>query len=261
MISKNRSKFITGLQRKKNRDEENLFVIEGDKLVREFLKSGNRLKLLAAKPEFIDSLDSSMLSLADEKEIVSYDELRQISSLKTPHNAIAIVTKPELKFDFNRVTEGLTAALDCIQDPGNLGTIIRAAAWFGIKNIVCSPDSVDVYNTKVIQSSMGAILHVNVHYADLKEFLLSANEEGLPVYGTFLEGKSLYDQKLDNRGIIVFGNESKGISGELESLISNKIMIPGAHISRPGIDSLNVGMAASVVFSVFAHKASQHQAE
>ncbi|HUX95307.1 MAG TPA: RNA methyltransferase [Bacteroidales bacterium] len=256
MISKNRSKFITGLQKKKNRDEENLFVIEGDKLVREFLKAKRRLKLLVAKPEFISSLDSDWLSLVDETESVSYDELRQLSSLKTPHNAIAIVPKLDLKFDYDKISEGLTAALDCVQDPGNLGTIIRAAAWFGIKNIVCSIDCVDVYNPKVIQASMGAVLHVNVHYTDLKEFLLAAKEKSFPVYGTLLEGVSLYDHKLDNKGIIIFGNESKGISGELIPLISDRIMIPGANKSKPGIESLNVGMAASVVFSEFARRIS-----
>lgn len=254
MISRNRSKFITGLQKKKNRDEENLFVIEGDKLVREFLIAGRRLKILAAKPEFINSLDHKLLSLIDETERVSYDELRQLSSLKTPHNAIAIAMRPDVQFDYDKISEGLTAALDCIQDPGNLGTIIRAAAWFGIKNIICSMDCVDVYNPKVIQASMGAILHVNVHYTDLKGFLSTAKKKGLPVFGTMLEGISIYDHKLDNKGIIIFGNESKGISGELVPLISDKIMIPGADKSRPGIESLNVGMAASVVFSVFSQK-------
>lgn len=254
MISRNRSKFISGLQKKKNRDEEKLFVIEGDKLVREFLIAGRRLKMLIAKPEFVNSLDRELLSLVDETESVSYDELRQLSSLKTPHNAIAIVSRPEVQLDYDKISEGFTAALECIQDPGNLGTIIRAAAWFGISNIVCSLDCVDVYNPKVIQASMGAILHVNVHYTDLKGFLFAAKEKGLPVFGTMLEGKSIYDHKLDNKGIIIFGNESKGISGDLAPLISDKIMIPGAYKSKPGIESLNVGMAASVVFSVFSQK-------
>ena len=256
MISKNRSKYITSLQKKKNRDEENLFVIEGDKLVRESLKAGLRLKILIAKPEFISSLDDDSLNLIDETESVSYNELRQLSSLKTPHNAMAIVPKLNLETDTEKVWEGLTAALDCVQDPGNLGTIIRAAAWFGIRNIVCSMDCVDVYNPKVIQASMGAILHVSVYYTDLGVFLSAARRKSVPVFGTMLEGSSIYDHRLDNKGIILFGNESKGISDELLPMISDRIMIPGAHKSKPGIESLNVGMAASVVFSVFAQKTS-----
>jgi RNA methyltransferase, TrmH family len=149
----------------------------------------------------------------------------------------------------------LTVCLDCVQDPGNLGTIIRAAAWFGIKTIVCSQDSVDVYNTKVIQASMGALLHVNVHYTDLKEFLMEANKRELPVYGTVLEGDSIYKYNLGRQGVILLGNESKGISDELIPFITDKISIPGSDVSRPGIESLNVGMAASIVFSEFLRKA------
>lgn len=256
MISKNKLKFISGLQKKKNRDEENLFVIEGDKLVREFLKAGRRLKILVAKPEFINSIDPDLLRLVDEKETASFEELRQLSSLKTPHNAIAIVPKPDFKLDNVKISKGLTAALDCVQDPGNLGTIIRAAAWFGIKDIVCSMDCVDVYNPKVIQSSMGAILHVNIHYTDLRKFLSAAKEKSLPVFGTMLEGECLYDHKLANKGIIIFGNESRGISDELTPFLSDKIMIPGADQSKPGIESLNVSMAASVIFAEFSRRIS-----
>lgn len=255
MISKNKAKFILSLQKKKNRDEENLFVIEGDKVVKEFLSAGRAVRILAAKPEFINSLPSEILVLAEEIEIISYDELKQISSLKTPHNALAVVVKPELIFNIGEVLSHLTVCLDCVQDPGNLGTIIRAAAWFGIKTIVCSQDSVDVYNTKVIQASMGALLHVNVHYTDLKEFLMEANKRELPVYGTVLEGDSIYKYNLGRQGVILLGNESKGISDELIPFITDKISIPGSDVSRPGIESLNVGMAASIVFSEFLRKA------
>jgi TrmH family RNA methyltransferase len=144
--------------------------------------------------------------------------------------------------------------LDFVQDPGNLGTIIRAAAWFGIKNIVCSCDCVDVYNPKVIQASMGAILHVNVFYTDLKELLVSATKNKIPVFGAMLEGKSIYNHKLDNKGIILLGNESRGISDELIPYITEKIMIPCANRAIPGIESLNVSMAASIIFSEFLKK-------
>jgi TrmH family RNA methyltransferase len=254
MISKNKSKFITALQKKKNRDDENLFVIEGDKLVREFLNANIRLKILAAKAEFINSLPSEKLKLADETEIVSYEELRQMSSLKTAHNALAVVEKDDSEINHDQVFRQLCVALDGIQDPGNLGTIIRAAAWFGIPSIVCSKDSVDVYNPKVIQASMGAILHVKVFYTGLAEFLTEAREKKIPVFGTMLEGDSVYSQSLGKKGIILLGNESKGISAELIPLVSDRIFIPGKGSSKPGIDSLNVGMAASIVFSEFTRR-------
>lgn len=254
MISKTRAKFIISLLKKKERDKENLFVIEGDKLVREFLIAGRDLKILAAKPEFINSLTQEMLAHAGEIESISYEELKQMSSLTTPHNAIAVVCKPVLSFNYEEILSKLSVLLDCIQDPGNLGTIIRAAAWFGISNIVCSADTVDVYNPKVIQASMGAILHVNVHYADLKEFLREATIRNIPVFGTVMDGESIYEHKLGPKGIIVLGNESKGISEGLVPYITEKIIIPGADTSRPGIESLNVSMAASIVFSEFSRR-------
>ena len=136
--------------------------------------------------------------------------------------------------------------------PGTLGTIIRAAAWFGIRNIVCSNDCVDVYNPKVIQATMGAILHVNVYYSDLKKFSQRwLMKKDVPVFGTLLDGESIYRHKLGSKGIILLGNESRGISDDLIPFITHRIMIPGASRAMPGIDSLNVGMAASVVFSEF----------
>jgi TrmH family RNA methyltransferase len=254
MISKNKSKFIIALQKKKNRDEENLFVIEGDKLIREFLNADIRLKILAAKPEFLNSLTDGMLRLIEETESVSFEELRQLSSLKTPHNALAVVRKHEPEFELSGIFSQLSVALDGVQDPGNLGTIIRAAAWFGISNVICSKDSVDVYNPKVIQSTMGAILHVNVYYTDLGEFLSGAKKKDIHVFGTMLEGDSIYSNELGKNGVILLGNESKGISNDLIPFITDKIFIPGATSSKPGIESLNVGMAASIVFSEFTRR-------
>ncbi|MCE5345920.1 MAG: RNA methyltransferase [Bacteroidales bacterium] len=256
MISKNKAKFIISLQKKKIRDEEKLFVIEGDKLVKEFLAAGSPVKTLIAKPEFLSALPEDLKRFADEVETVSYEELKHLSTLITPHNALAVVPIPDCKMDTGEIFKGLSVALEFVQDPGNLGTIIRAAAWFGIRNIICSPDCVDVYNPKVIQASMGAILHVSVYYSDLKGLVIQANEKNIPVFGTLLEGKSIYDHNLDNKGIILLGNESKGISGELIPFITEKIMIPKFNDARQGIDSLNVGMAASVVLSEFRRKAA-----
>jgi TrmH family RNA methyltransferase len=254
MISKNKTKFIISLQKKKVRDEEKLFIIEGDKLVNEFLYAGAKLKMLVARSEFLSTLNPDVKKYINEINEVSYEELKHISTLKTPHNALAVVPIPVYESDTDKVFESLCLALDCIQDPGNFGTIIRAAAWFGIKNIICSADSVDVFNPKTVQASMGAILHVNIHYTDLKNFILSAQKKNIRVFGTLLNGKSIYKHKLDNKGIILFGNESKGISEELIPFITDKIMIPGAGKALPGIESLNVSMAASIVLSEFYRK-------
>ncbi|MBK7626225.1 MAG: RNA methyltransferase [Bacteroidales bacterium] len=254
MISKNRAKFIVSLQKKKVRDDERLFIIEGDKLVREFMASGIRMHSLIAKPEFISSISGEHLSNVAEVDDVSYEELKSVSTLKTPHNALAIIPMPDKVLNVNEVFNDICVALDFVQDPGNLGTIIRAAAWFGIKNIICSPDCVDVYNPKVIQASMGALLHVNVFYSDLKIFLAAFEKENISVFGTLLEGESIYSHRLANKGIILLGNESKGISADLLPYITEKIMIPKFSMGKHGIDSLNVGMAASVVFSEFARR-------
>ena len=257
MISKSKSNFIISLQKKKVREEEKLFVIEGDKLVKEFLQAKKKIRTLVAQPEFIRSLPEDLTYSINDIQEVTFEELRHISTFKTPHNSLAVVSIPELEMDSSEVLNQLCIGLDFVQDPGNLGTIIRAAAWFGIKNIVCSLDSVDVYNPKVIQASMGAILHVNVYYSDLKKLAILANEKNIPVFGTMLEGTSIYNHKLDNKGIILLGNESKGISKELTSLITEKIMIPKFNNTAAGIDSLNVGMAASIVFSEFLRKSGR----
>jgi len=259
MISKNKIKYILSLHKKQVRDEKKMFIIEGDKLIKEFLQSGKKLLLLAAKPDFIDSLLPEEKAIIDEVESASHGDLKRISSLKTPHNGVAIVPFPEYRTDTDKILKNLCVALDFVQDPGNLGTIIRAAAWFGIKDIVCSENCVEVYNTKVIQASMGAILHVNVHYSNLRQFLGTAINKGVPVYGTVIEGKSIYTLNLSKKGIILLGNESKGISEDLMPFVSEKIMIPRFNKNKYGIDSLNVSMAASIVFSEFARLRSPEE--
>jgi TrmH family RNA methyltransferase len=257
MLSKTKAKFIISLQKKKARDESRLFVIEGDKLVKEFLLAGIPVKTLIAKPEFISSLPGDPTEYISDIQHVSFEELKSISSLKTPHNALAVVPMSEHNLDTDEVLKELCVALEFVQDPGNLGTIIRAAAWFGIKNIVCSPDCVDNYNPKVIQASMGAILHVNVYYTELKGLLEEAEGNKIPVFGTMLDGTSIFNHKLDNKGVIILGNESKGISENLIPFITDRIMIPGISKSAPGIESLNVSMAASIVFSEFLKKSGR----
>jgi TrmH family RNA methyltransferase len=254
MISKNKIRFIQSLQDKKTRDKENLYVIEGDKLVKEYLYTGMKLRLLAALPEFIATLLPGEKAAIDDIETASYNDLGRMSSLKTPHNAIATVSIPDVTFNLDEIADSLFIALESVQDPGNLGTIIRAAAWFGFRQIVCSLNCTDVYNPKVIQASMGATLNVTIYYHDLKELLEGVRNKGLPVYGTLMKGESVYAADLINRGVILFGNESKGISDDLLPFITSKIVIPKFTCSTHGIESLNVGMAASIVFSEFARR-------
>lgn len=254
MISKSKIKYIQSLQAKKVRDIEQLYVIEGDKLIMEYLHSGVGLKLLAATPEFIASLLPEEKALIDEIEAISYNDLNRMSSLKSPHNAIALTPIPdELTFTLE-IVDSLCIALESVQDPGNLGTIIRAAAWFGFRHIICSPNCADVYNPKVIQASMGAIINVYVHHLDLQNFLKKAGNNKVPVYGTFLEGTSVYAAKLGKKGIILFGNESRGISDDLLPFVTSRLVIPKFTSSVHGVESLNVGMAASIVFSEFARR-------
>ncbi len=254
MISKSRINYIKSLREKKFRNDELSYIIEGDKLVTEYILSGKTIRLLAAKPGFIESLTDVQKALIDEIEPVNEEGLRRISSLVTPHNALAVVPIPEAGTDFKLVLNNLCVAIDCIQDPGNLGTIIRSAAWFGISDIMCSPDSVDRFNSKVIQAAMGAHMHVNVHYCGLDDFLKEAVKMNVPVYGALMKGKSVYTMELGPKGVVLLGNESKGISVHLRSYVSEKISIPKFVSFKYGIDSLNVSMAATIIFSEFARR-------
>jgi TrmH family RNA methyltransferase len=251
MVSKSKMNFIISLQKKKVREEEKLYIIEGDKLVKEFLMAKVDVKTLIAKPEFLNSLPLVHKQGIGEVILASYDELKKMSTFRTPQNALAVIQMPEVSSDQVDLEKSLTVALDCVQDPGNLGTIIRSAAWFGIKNIYCSNDCVDVYNPKVIQATMGAILHVNVFYTDLRSLFEITSKNKIRIFGALIEGESIYSYKLENHGIILLGNESKGISEELMPYITDMIMIPKLANSKSGIDSLNVSMAASVIFSEF----------
>ena len=251
MISRNKAAYIITLRKKKVRDEEKLFVIEGDKIIREFLEAKAKVRILIALPEFLNSLQVFHKQGIGEIIPATNDDLKKVSSLKTPHNALAIIEMSEPVRDPADLNKGLTIALECVQDPGNLGTIIISAAWFGIKNVYCSEDSADIYNPKVIQASMGAILHVNVIYAFLPELLERARKMSVKIYGALIEGESIYSYKLGSSGIILLGNESKGISEELLPFITDRIMIPKLTDAQQGIDSLNVSMAASVILSEF----------
>jgi len=236
-LSKNKIKWIRSLHQKKYRDELGLFLVEGEKMVQEALEQANdNIQFLFHTSEF-DFQNSSI-----ESYEISSKELEQISTLKTPNKALAVLNQ------INRV-EGLTSdeliiALDGIQDPGNMGTIMRIADWFGVKQIYCSENTVDFYNPKVVQASMGAIFRIKIDYVDMKSWLTEIN---LPVYGALLEGENIYEKTELKNGVLLMGNEGKGISKELLPLISHPISIP----KFGNAESLNVSVATGILVSEF----------
>lgn len=248
MLSKNKIKLIGSLHRKKSRDESSLFLAEGNKLVSELIKSDFTIHYLVAFPAwFVGKRFPAGI------EIIETDlpGMKKISPLTTPTEVLAVVEIPKYDFDYGEITQQLTLVLNDIQDPGNLGTIIRLADWFGIENIVCSKGTVDIFNPKVVQATMGAILRVKLHYLDLNEFFKKVlNQNQLPVYGTYMEGVSIYQEKLLQPALIVMGNEGKGISPGLRKYISTTISIP-SFAKTTGSESLNVSMATGIVLSEF----------
>ena len=211
MVTKNQIKLIKSLSRKKNRDHHSLFVAEGAKTISEFLKAGFQAKLHFTMTENDGSPHTIII---DEKE------LQKISFLKNPNNSLAVFQKPKQSIFKDK---GLTLALDGIQDPGNLGTIIRLCDWFEIDFLVCSENTADCFNPKVVQASMGSLSRVQVIYTDLAEFLAKRKEK---VYGAFLEGENIYQSDLAENAILVMGNEGNGISSSVEKIIGEKINIP-----------------------------------
>ena len=234
MLSQNQKKHVNSLKQKKFRTQYSTFVVEGLKIVNELLKSDYEVETIFATSAWLESN-----SPIDGIE-VSEKELSQLSSLKTPNEVLAVVKQKENQLI--NVDSTLTIALDKIQDPGNFGTIIRTADWFGINTIICSENCVDVYNTKVIQATMGSLFRVNVVYTDLKEFFDEYKD--ITVYGALLEGDNVYNVKLKSEGaVLLMGNESKGIAEELIPYVTNKIAIP----KFGNAESLNVGIATAII--------------
>jgi RNA methyltransferase, TrmH family len=238
MVSKNQIKLITSLQQKKYRKQYQLFFAEGVKVVQELIDANYELQDI-----FTTQNDFSNIS-ANKRHAVSIADLKKISALSTPNTCLALFSIPKINIiEYS----GLILALDSVRDPGNLGTIIRLCDWFGITTLVCSEETVDVYNPKVVQATMGSVSRVNVVYVDLEKYLL---ETKLPVYGTFMDGKSIYKEVLPKEGIIVMGNEANGISNSIESIVSERISIP-----RFGnlqlTESLNVATATAIILNEF----------
>ncbi|WP_406682952.1 RNA methyltransferase [Seonamhaeicola sp. MEBiC1930] len=239
MLSKNQIKLITSLKQKKYRLQHGLFVVEGVKTIKELLQSSLNLHALYTVETF--NID------AKEEVIVSNSDLKRISFLKTPNKAVAIFKIPKSKVI---AESGLIIAIDDVRDPGNLGTIIRLCDWFGINDLVCSKETVDCYNPKVIQATMGSITRVNISYVDLVEFL---NNSSLTTFGAFMEGENVYKTGLPTKGVIILGNEANGVSQEVEALINKKISIPRFG-NLQDAESLNVATATAILLSEFKRR-------
>lgn len=254
-LSKNKLREIAALKQRKTREEQQLFTVEGEKLAQEILQSDWKINCICALPEWISKNELLLKKTTDIYEITE-DQLHKISNLATPNKILIVAVMPSKQKNETPPDNELSLFLDGIQDPGNLGTIIRLADWFGIGTIACTPDTVEVYNPKVIQSTMGAFLRIKTIYVDPKEWLHNAKKLNLNIFGTFLGGTNLYQENLPAKGIIIMGNESKGISKEMEVLTDKKITIPSFPPERQGSESLNVAIAASIVCAEFRRQNS-----
>ena len=251
MISKNQIKYIRQLEQKKFRKRENCFVAEGPKVVGDLMRQ-YQPKAIFATEEWIkrvESYDDSKLTT------VSPDELRRISFLQTPQQVLALFPIPEHTSYLSPLTSHLYLALDSVQDPGNLGTIIRIADWFGIDTIYCSEDTADAYNPKVVQATMGSLAHVHIKYTNLLQ-LFDALPKDYPIYGTLLDGDDIYQQPLTEHGIIVMGNEGNGISEAVRQCVNHRLLIPNFH-QGDSAESLNVAIATAITCSEFRRRGTK----
>ena len=240
MITKAEIQSIKALADKRGRVEQGCFIAEGEKLVAELRASHLSVrKVYATKP------------LWSDVEVIAERDMERISQLKSSNSTLAVVEIPKYNLSEANATKNLVLALDRVQNPGNLGTIIRLADWFGITDIVCSADSADAFNPKVIQATMGAIIRVRVHYTNLQQWLAEQKSSGVCVYGTFLDGENIYHTEKSRCGVIVMGNEGQGISPECEKSVTHRLYIPPSPADRCGSESLNVAIATAITCSEF----------
>ena len=235
-LSKNHIKLITSLSQKKYRQKHKLFVVEGVKVVQEFLNSSYELEIVFSTDTDFSSTDK-FIEVTDQ-------ELKKISSLKNPNKVLAIFKIPN---QINPIMGGLILALDSINDPGNLGTIIRLCDWFGIEQLVCSNETVDCFNSKVVQASMGSLTRVAISYLDLKKYLQNAS---VPIFIADMDGLNVYKTKLPDSALLVLGNEANGISDDIKQLVTTKITIP-RYGAFQQTESLNVATASAILLSEF----------
>ena len=237
-LSKNHIKLITSLQQKKYRHKHQLFVAEGIKVVEELLASNFEIEKLFATEDYVSNLNKEVLV------VISDLELKKISQLKSPNKVLGLFRMPETNQALNT---GLVVALDAINDPGNLGTIIRLCDWFGVSKLVCSKDTVDCYNQKVVQASMGSLTRIAIVYEDLIPFLKTTD---LPSFIADMDGENVYESSLPNDAILIMGNEANGISDAIRELVDSKISIPRFG-NEPQTESLNVATATAILLSEF----------
>lgn len=257
MLSKNKIKYINSLRIKKFRTENAAFIAEGEKLAKEIFYSDFEITDLIGTKKWLTKNENLTEKIEPTKIIPATEkELKKISEFRTPSEIIVIVKIPEKKINnqtlTSKIQQQLCLFLETIQDPGNMGTIIRTADWFGIKNIVCSQDCVDAFNPKVVQASMGAITRITIYQIDKIDFFTNYRQTNLSVYGTFLDGQNIYTHKLSKTGLIVIGNEGQGISAEITPFISEKIHIPPYSTNQT--ESLNASIATGIVLSEFRRK-------
>lgn len=250
MLSKALQKRISSLENKKHRKESGLFVAEGGKTVLDLIAAGLKAERLIATTEWLQQHD---ICPNTEVIAVSHEEMKHISFQQAPQGVMGIFHQPQHVIDTAAPERELCLALDNVQDPGNLGTIVRIADWFGIENIYCSIGTADIYNPKTVQATMGAIGRVKVHYVDLPAFL-SGIKGKAPLYGTFLDGEDIYQKDLKNNGLIIMGNEGNGISKECGAHITERLFIPNYPAGRETSESLNVSVATAIICSEFRRR-------
>jgi TrmH family RNA methyltransferase len=252
MISIAKSKLIHSLDRKKSREQNNLFVVEGKKMVQELLITSDpqapEVKEVFATGEWIARFGETLGSGVNLHEATEH-ELGKVSHLVTPQQVLALVTIPHHELNPARLFGEVVLGFEAIRDPGNLGTIVRTADWFGIRYILCTPDSVDLYNPKVVQASMGAMARIRLYYTDLETLLQDPQMKQKPVYGTFLKGENIYETALEATPLILFGNESKGLSGQYDAFMKRRLSIPSFEGEGKGSESLNLASSVAVVCS------------
>jgi TrmH family RNA methyltransferase len=254
MLSNNRISFIRSLQQKKFREEHRLFVAEGDKLVREMLNSGFAVQQVCGVESWIVDNHANAMK-AESSEVVKVMDMERMSSMTTAPEVLAVVEIPEYNINEVGVAQGLVLMLDGIRDPGNMGTLIRTADWFGIRDIIASEDSVEFWNPKVIQATMGSITRVRLHSCDLKKAVnllrqnSAVNNSAFAVYGTAMEGSDVYKTDWIRSGALIIGNESNGIRSDISELLDVTVSIPRAENS--GAESLNAGIAAGILMSEY----------
>lgn len=247
MVSKALTKTVRSLETKKGRQATGMFVAEGPKVVGDLMRKSRPSTIIAVR-EWLDAFGAGY---EDISVVATDEELRRTSFLQHPQQVMALFKLPAECGEID-VTNNIVLALDGVQDPGNVGTIIRVADWFGIKTVVCGADTADAFSPKVVQATMGSIARVNVVYADLPLFLGSL-PAGTPVYGTLLDGDNIYNEPLTANGVIVMGNEGKGISGDVRELINRRLLIP-SFATTAGAESLNVAIATAITCSEFRRR-------